>query len=371
MKNLNFGCKRSDFLVTNSKDDWFIQCRFYEPDREKPFTYRRRLNRFKDEIEKTKIAKLLLKQMKSLLDEKDYNPRTKQFMFLEEELNPNLSLCEALQKALASKTYTPEHMKLVEFILNRFKTNTIKLELDYLKIKDVELIHIKKILEACNLSNYGYNQNRKVLSSLFTDLVDESCLKVNPCTGIKPKKHIVEKKEIFTDKDLERISERILRDVPLFYNFFQIFYMSGCRVPEMIGLKAKDVNLEKQEYTILLKKGDLYVREKRAIVPDAMEFWQRQMKKVKGDQYIFSYGFIPGDTLLTRDYVYKFWKKKIRIGTIYQLKYTWLDKVEEAHYNAQIMAGHRDDRTTSIYTVGREKRRLEAQKQIKINSVSK
>ncbi|MFP3599644.1 integrase, partial [Chryseobacterium sp. SIMBA_029] len=110
-------------------------------------------------------------------------------MFLEEELNPNLSLCEALQKALASKTYTPEHMKLVEFILNRFKTNTIKLELDYLKIKDVELIHIKKILEACNLSNYGYNQNRKVLSSLFTDLVDESCLKVNPCTGIKPKKH--------------------------------------------------------------------------------------------------------------------------------------------------------------------------------------
>ncbi len=50
MKNLNFGCRRSDFLVTNSKVDWFIQCRFYEPDREKPFTYRRRLNRFKTEL---------------------------------------------------------------------------------------------------------------------------------------------------------------------------------------------------------------------------------------------------------------------------------------------------------------------------------
>lgn len=92
------------------------------------------------------------------------------------------------------------------------------------------------------------------------------------------------------------------------------------------------------------------------------------MKKVSGDQYIFSYRFIPGDTLLTRDYVYKFWKKKIRIGTIYKLKYTWLDKVEEAHYSAQIIAGHRDDRTTSIYTVGREKRRLEAQKKIQIKS---
>jgi integrase len=366
MKNLNFGCKRSDFLVTNSKDDWFIQCRFYEPNREKPFTYRRRLNRFRDEKERKQIEKLLLKQMTTLLDEKDYNPRTKQFMFIEEGLNPNLSLEEALDKALEKKTYTPEHVKVVESALNRFNLNMAKLELNYLKIKDVELIHVKKILEACNLSNYSYNQYKKMLSSLFTDLVDESCLKVNPCTGIKSKKHIVEKKEIFTDKELDRITERILKDVPLFYNFYQIFYMSGCRVPEMIGLKAKDVNLEKQEFTILLKKGDLYVREKRAIVPDAIEFWQRQMKKVKGDQYIFSYGFIPGDNLLTRDYVYKFWKKKIRIGTIYKLKYTWLDKVEEAHYSAQVMAGHRDDRTTSIYTVGREKRRLEAQKQIKI-----
>ncbi|MGI9582971.1 hypothetical protein ACR1PO_17375 [Chryseobacterium sp. RRHN12] len=54
-------------------------------------------------------------------------------------------------------------------------------------------------------------------------------------------------------------------------SYFTIFIsMSGCRVPEMIGLKAKDVNLEKHEYTILLKKGDLYVREKRAIVPSTV-----------------------------------------------------------------------------------------------------
>ncbi|OCA73726.1 hypothetical protein [Chryseobacterium arthrosphaerae] len=176
MKNLNFGCKRSDFLVTSSKDDWFIPCRFYEPDREKPFTYRRRLNRFKDEKEQKQIEKLLLKQMTTLLDEKDYNPRTKQFVFMEEELNPNLSLTEALER----KTYTPEHVKVVESALNRFKLNLTKLELDFLKIKDVELIHIKKVLEACSLSNYSYNQYKKMLSSLFTDLVDESC----NCSGI-------------------------------------------------------------------------------------------------------------------------------------------------------------------------------------------
>ncbi|WP_123912796.1 hypothetical protein [Chryseobacterium pennipullorum] len=36
MKNLNFGYKRSDFLVTNLKDNWFVQSRFYEADRDKP-----------------------------------------------------------------------------------------------------------------------------------------------------------------------------------------------------------------------------------------------------------------------------------------------------------------------------------------------
>ncbi|MCD1117246.1 hypothetical protein [Chryseobacterium turcicum] len=63
MKNLNFGCKRSDFLTTSSNNDWFIQCRFYEPDRKKPFTHLRRLNRFKDEKERKHIEKSLLKQM--------------------------------------------------------------------------------------------------------------------------------------------------------------------------------------------------------------------------------------------------------------------------------------------------------------------
>lgn len=367
MKNLNFGCRRSEFLVTSSNNDWFIQCRFYEEGREKPFTYRRKLNRFKSEKERKEIEKLLLKQMTSLLDEKDYNPRTKQFMFLDEELNPNLSLLESLSLALKKKEYTPEHRKVVESALKKFKSTAEKLELDYLKIKDVELIHIKKILEACILTNYSYNQYKKMLSSLFTDLVDEACLKVNPCTGIKSKKHIVEKKEIFTDKELERITKRILKDVPQFYNFYQIFYMSGCRVPEMLGLKGKDVNLEKQEFTILLKKGSLDVREKRAIVPDALEFWKRQLANISDNEFVFSYGFVPGDNELHRDYIYKFWKNKIKIGTIYKLKYTWLDKVEAAHYSAQIMAGHRDDRTTSIYTVGREKRRLEAQKKIQIS----
>lgn len=366
MKNLNFGCRRSDFLVTNSNDDWFIQCRFYEPDQKSPFTYRRRFNKFKTEKERKQVERLLLKQMSELLDEKDYNPRTKQYMFKLGELNPYLSVVEALNKALELKQYTPEYKKQVESSILRFNQTAQKLDLNYLKIKDVELIHIKKIIDNYCCSNHSFNYTKKMLSSLFTDLVDAGCLKVNPCTGIKSKLHIVERKDIFSDEELKVIEEKILNEVPLFYNFYNIFFYSGCRVPEILSLKKKDVDLEKQEFVITLKKGGLYIREKRAITADALQFWKSQLSKVKDDEYLFSSRFQPGKKLIHRDDVYKFWKKNIGIKTIYTLKHTFLDKLEEANYNAQIAAGHRDDRTTSIYTVGRDKRRLEAQKKMTI-----
>lgn len=375
MKNLNYGCRRSEFLVTNTKDDWFVQCRFYEEDREKPFTYRRRLNRFKTEKERKSIEKSLLEVMTELLDKKDYNPRTKQYMFERGEINPYLSVGEALEKTLEKKEFTPEHRVNVSADLKRFLSALEKLDLNYLKIKDVELLHVKKSLESLNLTNYSYNKAKIHLSSLFTDLVDEGCLKVNPCTGIKSKRHIVERKEIFTDEELKIIDSHIFKNYNHFYNFFRIFYMSGCRVPELLGLKRTDINLEKSEFTITLKKGELYEREKRAIIPDAMPFWKEQMENALfDDDFIFSFFYQPGPDIMHRSYIYKFWNEKVKIPTeiskgIYTLKHTFLDKVEDAHFSAQIAAGHRNDSTTAIYTVGREKRRLEAQKQIRISAI--
>ncbi|MCS3529090.1 hypothetical protein [Chryseobacterium sp. JUb7] len=37
MKNFNFGCRRSDFTVTSSNNNWFMQCSFYEEKIEKSF----------------------------------------------------------------------------------------------------------------------------------------------------------------------------------------------------------------------------------------------------------------------------------------------------------------------------------------------
>ena len=184
MKLLNFGCRRSDFLTITSKKNYFVQCRFYEEGREKPFTFRRSAKGFKTETERKKMLKFLEAEMRSLLDEKDYNPRTQSFMFIDGELNPYLSLFDALSKALAKKEYTAEYRYSVDLTIKKIEESAKKLNLDHLKINDVELPQIKKLIEYSAPTNNSYNYKKKQLSSLFTDLVDAGCLKINPCTGI-------------------------------------------------------------------------------------------------------------------------------------------------------------------------------------------
>lgn len=88
------------------------------------------MNRFKSEKERKQIEKLLLKQMTSLLDEKDYNPRTKQFMFLDDKLNPNISMLNVLDLVLRKKNYTPEHRKIVESCLKKFRSIALLINLN-------------------------------------------------------------------------------------------------------------------------------------------------------------------------------------------------------------------------------------------------
>jgi hypothetical protein len=94
-------------------------------------------------------------------------------MFQQGEINPSLFAGKALEKTLEKKEFTCEHRANVLSDLKKFLASLEKLNLNYLKIKDVKLLHIKKTLESLNLKNYSYNKMKIHLSSLFTDLVDK------------------------------------------------------------------------------------------------------------------------------------------------------------------------------------------------------
>jgi hypothetical protein len=69
-------------------------------------------------------------------------------MFERGNLNPYLFTGEALQKVLDKKEFTLDHSRNVKLHLDRFMAAFEKNNLNYLKIKDVELIHVKQTLES-------------------------------------------------------------------------------------------------------------------------------------------------------------------------------------------------------------------------------
>jgi len=381
MKLLNFGCKRSDFIISpsnykelkrdNANIQWFVMCRFYEPD-QKPFVFKKKVFKTLSLKDKKASIPIILEEMEIALDRRDFNPRTKMYMFSKEGLHRDLYFIEALKQVLALKEITLGYRKSTESYIRKVEKSTIALKLDFLKIAQVELQHIKKILTDAAVSNSDFNKMKKNLSALFSDLVDENCIKVNPCTGLKSKPHVVEIKKIFSDEQLKEVWEYILENKPLFANYFQVFLMSGSRNSELLGVQGKHVNLERREFSVLVKKGSLYHRETRPIYISALPYWEAQLKLCKSEeQYLFGKNFLPNDNSKDRDSVYSYWRENImkRFGTevtIYSLKHYFLDKLDEANYNAGFAAGHRNKEITALYTVGKKKRELEYLKQMNV-----
>lgn len=381
MKLLNFGCRRSDYIIhpanyreikkDNPKLEWYVMCRFYEPD-QKPFIFKKKIFKSLTLPEKKAAVKTLLEMMEEYLL-RDYNPRTKMFMFEKDGLHKDMSFLDALDLVLVDRPVSGDYRKSVETYLRKVRKSAIKLKLDYLKIKDVELPHVKKILQDCAVTNCDFNKMKKGISPLFADLVDEGCLKVNPCTGIKAKPHVTAIKKIFTPEEFNDVLDHLKTHRPDFVNYLICFTMSGCRTPEILNIQKKDVDLQNREFIITLKKGNQYKREKRVIFPDAMEYWQKQIDLCSDDDdYLFGAHFRPSKTPKLPNSVYYFWRQNVMKAlntdiTIYSLKHFFLDLLDDANYNAGITAGHRNREITALYTVGKKKRELEHLKKIDIS----
>lgn len=381
MKLLNFGCRRSDYIISpanyreiktdDGKKEWFVMCRFYEPNAAKPFIFKKKIFKNLSLREKKDFVKIHQDIMENLLL-RDYNPRTQSYMFTKEGIHQDLYFLDALDMVLESRPVSDEYRNSVQSYLRKVRKSSKSLKLDYLKIKDVELPHVKKILQDCAVSNCDFNKMKKGISPLFADLVDEGCLKVNPCTGIKAKPHVTAIKKVFTDEEFNSVFNHIKTSRPNFVNYMMCFCMSGSRTPEILGVQKKDVDLAKREFTITLKKGNQHKRVQRVIYPEALPFWTAQMNLCQSaEDYLFGAKFLPNTAVKRRDSVYNFWKVNVMEAlntdiTIYSLKYYFLDKLDDANYKAGKAAGHRNREITDLYTIGKKKREIEYLKTIEI-----
>ena len=149
-----------------------------------------------------------------------------------------------------------------------------------------------------------------------------------------------------------------------------IFLYSGARNTELFRLQRKDVDLEKQEFVILLEKGGQYKRCTKVILSPALEFWKEICSKCKSDNdYLFALDFVPNKKMGHTEIVTRFWKRHVKdkLGIeadFYALKHYMLDNLDSD--TAMLLASHTNQNTTAIYQVNKAKKERERLKQLEI-----
>ena len=378
------GCSYTEFWVSpanwqkaTKKDlskDWFVECVFFDPRYEKKypkgFSFRKKANKPQTIEERKALISLFLKSIPQQFND-GYNPITKKYMAIRDEgLYPDLLFIEAYRRALEIKSGTKSHLYNIKRAIERLEKASEALGMQYIKIKDLRRVDLKRMLDYLQLTDKYYNKFVIYFSSLYRELIEYECCESNITRDIYPKKTFKEPRLVLEKNELDRVREHLEEAYPDFYRYMMIFLYSGARNTELFRLQRKDVDLDKQEFVILLEKGGQYKRCTKVILSPALEYWREVCEECKSpDDYLFALNFVPSKKMGNKEIVTRFWKRNVKdkLGIeadFYSLKHYMLDNLDSD--TAMLLASHTNKNTTAIYQVNKAKKDREMLKQLKI-----
>ncbi|WP_273084520.1 tyrosine-type recombinase/integrase [Capnocytophaga gingivalis] len=354
--------------------DWYVQCIFFDPRYEKKypkgFPYRKKANKPQTIEERKALISFLLKNIPQQFNN-GYNPITKKYMNLRDEgLYPDLLFIEAFKRALEIKSGTKSHLYNIKRAIERLEKASEALGMQYIKIKDLRRVDLKIMLDYLQLPDKYYNKFVIYFSSLYRVLIEYECCESNITRDIYPKKTFKEPRLVLEKNELDKIRKHLEETHPEFYRYMMIFLYSGARNTELFRLQRKDVDLDKQEFVILLEKGGQYKRCTKVILSPALEHWKEVCEECQSpDDYLFSLNFVPSKKMGNTEIVTRFWKRNVKdkLGIeadFYALKHYMLDNLDSD--TAMLLASHTNKNTTAIYQVNKAKKDREMLKQLKI-----
>ena len=354
--------------------DWYVQCIFFDPRYEKKypkgFPYRKKANKPQTIEERKALISFLLKNIPQQFNN-GYNPITKKYMNLRDEgLYPDLLFIEAFKRALEIKSGAKSHLYNIKRAIERLEEASEALGMQYIKVKDLRRVDLKIMLDYLQLPDKYYNKFVIYFSSLYRVLIEYECCESNITRDIYPKKTFKEPRLVLEKNELDKIKELLEETHPEFYRYMMIFLYSGARNTELFRLQRKDVDLDKQEFVILLEKGGQYKRCTKVILTPALEHWKEVCEECQSpDDYLFALNFVPSKKMGHTEIVTRFWKRNVKdkLGIeadFYALKHYMLDNLDSD--TAMLLASHTNKNTTAIYQVNKAKKDREMLKQLKI-----
>lgn len=398
------GCSRSKIIVipdnwksnrASIKKDWLIFYRFYDPTtkgtklwgKDIPIKGMNRYNKLSDRQE---ITAALLEAEEQKLNG-GWNPIIKQFIIPQQskfmaDIDPLTPFVEALRLAEPKVETVPEVHADMKSILNAVDKACATLydqrnrkKYKDLAVEKIDSRHLLFVLEQCQkdnpkLSDKRYNKYLAYLSMIFNKLKSLQAIITNPVENVDRKKTVTKKRAILTDKEAGIIDKHLFTKDYHFWRYMHIFYHSGARNTEMRQVKRDSrVDLGRQEFTVLVKKGSQYEDQTRVISDNVLHLWQEVWNEAKDGEYLFGSMLKPGTAPQGERYVSMRWhlyvKKDLEIEKDwYALKHKHSDLVAKklTAKHAQGMMGHKNERTTKIYLVGEDERQREEVKGLDI-----
>lgn len=398
-KSLLFDCSYTEVWVhpknwktlTSKKSlelNWYVECKFTDPlfieKYPKGFPFRKKLNKFRTLEERKAAIQLFLIQIPKLFEEKGYNPITKKYMLPEAKpvpgtLHPKLNFIEALEIAYLKLSVSDGVLKELRRIIAKVKKSAAEQRIEF-AICEIHSGHVRDLLDYLNLTPNEYNKFLTHLSIVLSDLVEKRMVFHNPIKDIRKKKTVKKIRETLEVDELNKIFKILKTNHYTFYRYGMIFFHSGARSAELFRVQKKHVNLAKQEYKITILKGSVSKEVIKVILPNAMPFWTEIINEcTTEDDFLFTRNLKPSLTATQPYQITKRWKRLVKdkynvTADFYALKHLFLDELDKASSESAMlskgMASHETDVTEKVYLQGRNGRKNEALKKIKINVIN-
>lgn len=331
MLQLPNGCRCSDLTVTpknwqsksaTTKKNWRIYYYFYDPSMSgrKIVRINAGINHIKDVNTRRTVVKKLIEDELYRLEKLGYNPITSRMITPAEgvyEIDPETPLMQALEMAKEKLTVSHKVKIDMKSALKVMEAAVLHLKYDRLPISSTSIRHLKALMERCGQVNKKwserrYNMYRSYLIMLFTELVGYEATLANPAKDLKIRPVVKKIRKTLTAEQRTKVKDHLKKEAEAFYMFVNLFFHSGGRKTELMQQTTKTVDLDRQKYKALIKKGQQYIEVERTIKNVAMPYWKYFLTGAKSGDFLFGVGFRPAEKPMSPDTISRWWQRLIK-----------------------------------------------------------
>jgi len=130
----------------------------------------------------------------------------------------------------------------------------------------------------------------------------------DPVTPIKKQGTTKRIRPTLTKEERATVNRHLKAKYYTLWRFMHIFFHSGSRESELMRLKKEDVNLKRQQFKVMVKKGGVYREEWRTIKDIIVPLWMEVYNEAKAGQVLFSKFMRPGAVFINLWQITRRWR---------------------------------------------------------------